>query len=89
MLSEDDRLGVTDMLVRINRIDENPPDDDDEKSTREKVVQKYHRHAGQLTDDGVLEKSGSEYLLTNTGRIVAELVNVRREVDQQMALSDF
>lgn len=89
LLSEGSALGITDILIHRGRIAKKTPKDEEKRSKRSSLQQKYHRYANQLVDDDVLSKTGSEYLLTDTGKLITRLVRVKREVDGQTSLSDF
>lgn len=90
LLGIEEKIGITELLVRTGEITKDPPDEEDDRSARDRTIQKYHRHANQLADDGVLQKFGSNYQLSNTGNMIARLVQVRREVnDGQTSLDDY
>jgi hypothetical protein len=89
MLDQSGSIGVTEMLVRLGDIKEEPPDDSDKRSRRSRIVQKYHRHASKLEESNILKKVDSEYEITDTGELIAGLVDIKKKVDGRTTLSNY
>lgn len=81
-------VGVKDLLVDADIIDEQPPDDSGKRDRRESTLQSYHRIMGHLLDDGIVKKNDSKYKLTDNGELIAKLVEERDKVDQKIQIPD-
>jgi len=84
-------IGVTDLLVSIGEISDDPSKED--RSERNKIVQRYHRYARQLEESGITNKQDNVYSLTNTGELIANLIEKKKEIDkeieEQTSVTDF
>lgn len=72
--------GVTETIADLGMIESEPPSDEGKRSNRQKTIQRFHRHATKLSEDRILEKFDSKYRLTESGELVAKLIQVRRDV---------
>jgi len=75
-------IGITKLLVKLGEISEKPPSNDEQKNERNRIIQRTYRHAEGLIEDGFIEKINSEYRLTDTGRVISQLAEVRRAIDE-------
>jgi hypothetical protein len=83
LVDEKEAIGITDLLIKMDKIASDPPEDEEEKSERSKKIQKYHRHARKMTEDELLDRENGNYELTETGRLIAKLIKVRQEVESK------
>lgn len=80
-LEREEYAGVKDLVANSGKIDPEPPDDDEKQDERDTTLQSHYRPARKLAEDGLAEKWGDKYRLTKTGRIIAQLVKVREEIN--------
>jgi hypothetical protein len=73
--------GVTDILISLEVVEETPPEDEDQKNNRSRIIQRHHGYARNLVEDGLLEKEDSTYKLTYTGELIADLVEIMMAYD--------
>lgn len=73
--------GMTDLLISMGKITESPPENKSRKEERNRTIQRYHKHAESLEKDGLVTKSDSKYSLSETGNLIARLVEVKDSVE--------
>lgn len=83
-LSRNEPVGVTDLLVDMEKIPEEVPDDPELKQDRNATISRANRYAGNLAEENVLEKEDSKYRLTENGKLIAKLIQVRKEVEADL-----
>jgi len=83
LVNEGESIGVTDLLIKMGKIAPDPPENEEEENQRSKKIQKYHRNARKLTEDGLLDRRNGNYKLTETGRSIAKLIKVRNKVESE------
>jgi len=83
LLQEEDSVGITDLLAKNGLISGATPDDEEKKKNRQRKVQKYHRHAKQMFERDVLKREDSKYSLTESGELIARLVEVKKSVEAE------
>jgi len=76
LLKTDRPAGVTEILVLLGRVSENPPPEEEQKEERNRIIQRHHRYAHSLVEKDLVEKKNSTYLLTETGELIAQLVEI-------------
>jgi len=81
LLDTDHSKGVTDLLISLGKISDNTSDDSDK---RRSIVQRYHRYANNLQNEGILNKDETEYELTEFGKLIARLVKTKRSIDKEI-----
>jgi len=89
LLEVGQNIGMTDLLITLGEIEDEPPEDDGSRSKRNSNIQKHHRYGRKLVDQDLLQKIGSDYELTDTGELIAKLVRVERNIEQQTTIKDF
>lgn len=76
LFKADEEIGVTDILVLLGVVSEKPSSDEKKKKERNRVIQRHHRYAHDLVEQDLLEKQDSTYSLTETGELIAQLVEI-------------
>lgn len=76
--SEEEPIGVTDLLVQMNEIAPNPSSGDNDRTS---VIQRYHRRSEGLLRRGLIQKKNNGYVLTPSGRIMAKIMDIRMDDD--------
>lgn len=76
--TENDPIGVTDLLVEVDEIAPSPSEGD---GNRQSIMQSYNRKSDNLEDNNYVEKKDGEYTLTSTGRLMAKIIEIKREVE--------
>mgnify|MGYP000158477802 CR=1 FL=1 len=84
LLHSEGQLGVKDILVSVGLVSRNPPEDESEKESRMREIQRHHRYASHLVEDGLFQKQDSTYQLTEMGELVAKLVEIMDRVDEEV-----
>lgn len=80
-IEEEEHAGVVDLVANSGKIDPEPPEDEEKKEKRERILQSHYTPAADLVEDGLAVKMGDQYRLTKTGKIIAQLVKVREEIN--------
>lgn len=76
--------GVADLLAYEGVIEPEPPESDPKSNERESRLQAHYRPASLLSDDNIINKTDGGYELTDSGEVVARLVQARTEVNKQL-----
>lgn len=78
-ISSEGRDSMKNILVKMDEIDKHVKDG--QRDTRQKIIQKYHRHGRKLVEEGLLLKEDSQYALTETGNLISDLLQVQQEIE--------
>lgn len=84
LLKHDDYIGIKELLVNREKISKSPPNEPEKKKERKNTLQRYHRHAGSLLEDNIVEKSNSKYKLTKSGDLISRLLRERIKVEEKL-----
>jgi hypothetical protein len=84
LLRSEGQLGVKSILVSVGLVSKKPPQNEDEKEARMREIQRHHRYASHLADDGLFQKQDSTYQLTEMGELIAKLVKIMDRVDKEV-----
>lgn len=84
LLDADEWMGVKDLLAKDGVIAEDKPDDKEAAEERESILHSHYSHAGDLFDDNIVDKNGSDYKLTDSGKLIARLVQARAEIENEL-----
>jgi len=85
---KEEPIGVKNLLADAGIITEEPPEDEEEKEKRGKTLSTYHRHIGHLHDDNIVTKESSKYSLSDSGKLIAKLVEARKQARKELDVND-
>jgi hypothetical protein len=88
LMTYEQPVGVKNLLANAGEIADKPPDDEQRKEGREDMLSTYHQVMRHLDDDDIVEKDESEYALTDSGELIAKLVQERKRVDKEIKQAD-